>query len=372
VIIDPEHDDYGGNIEANETIHLPDPIGDLTLKQGSLSVNNKGFGVYIGPDVLPPFVGTVSYQWGDSAPKIFWFQDVTGEFQQGVPQAGASRVRAHAAANPSAITVPAGAPSLSLDITGAGGAPAVVLTAPDGKHITPAATPGAGVSAIAVPDPSSDSTYIGIENPAAGQWSVSAAPGSPTITGLTYAAGQPKPKITASVGGSATKRHLNYTISAGSPASVQFVEEATGIYHALGSPRGRHGTLNFTPQIGTGGRRQIVAIFTSGAGIPAGKQTVATYTAAPPATPGKPARLRITVSRTTFRLSFSPPSNSRRTIVLLIASDGRHIQQVLAAKTRSLTIPVIGFSDRITARVYGVSATGRRGAAATATARSRN
>ena len=379
-IVDPQSKTFGGRISSDLVIHvsklglssaLPSNVldsGDITLPSEDIAINNKGFGVYIPFGSGVPFVGTITYDWGDTAPVVHPFVDVVSNYADGLPSASAAGGRAHAAAG-EAFDVPAGAPAVALDVTGQGGAPSVVLTAPNGTQVTPATAMSAGTSAVAFGDPTVDTTHVGIKSPAAGRWTVSQAPGSQVaITGLRYVVGEAAPKVTARVSGSGATRTLAYRVSAPKNVTVAFAEQTGKLFHRIGAANGSSGTLRFTPAIGAAGKRSIVALIDNG-GLPHGRPVVASYVAPAPARPGRAARLRVRAGAKAFSVSFSAPKGALHTLVTIVATDGRHLQRVLPARTHALSVPVIGFKDGVRVSVAGVSATGKRGPAVSASAR---
>ncbi len=77
-IIDPHNKVFGGRIKSDIIIDLsqlgiPDVIpglgGTIDLPSEDIAINNKGFAVYIPPGSGLPFFGTISYNWGDAAPR---------------------------------------------------------------------------------------------------------------------------------------------------------------------------------------------------------------------------------------------------------------------------------------------------------------
>ncbi|HEY5143637.1 MAG TPA: hypothetical protein VII98_09060 [Solirubrobacteraceae bacterium] len=379
-VIDPHSNTFGGRISSDLVIHLaklglssalPSNVldgGDVTVPGEDIAINTKGFGVYIPFGSGVPFVGTITYDWGAPAPVPHAFVDVTSDYAVGVASTSAAGAHAHAAAG-EAFQVPAGAPAVAVDVTGDGGAPDVVLTAPNGTQVVPSTTVTAGTSVVAFGDPTVNTTHVGVKNPAAGRWTVSQAPGSAVaITGLKYVVGEAPPKVSASVGGHGATRTLTYHVKAPKNVTVAFAEQTGKLFHRLGAAKGSSGTLRFTPAVGAAGKRSIVALIDNG-GLPHGRPIVASYVAPAPATPTRASRLRVSAGAKAFSVSFTAPRSALHTLVTIVATDGRHLQKVLPVRTHTLSVPVIGFKDGIRVSVAGVSATGRRGPAVSASAR---
>jgi hypothetical protein len=133
----------------------------------------------------------------------------------------------------------------------------------------------------------------------------------------------------------------------------------------LGTARGRHGAIRFTPADGAGGRRAIVALV-SVDGQPRSRAGVTRYAAPGPARPRRVKHLRIRRRGGSFTVSFRGVRGAARYLVRLDASDGRHIQELIPASRDSLRIRAIGYFDHLRVTVSGVSASGRSGPGARA------
>src|SRR6185312_13398672 len=146
-----------------------------------------------------------------------------------------------------------GAPFEDIAVTGSGAPPSVVLTSPGGKTVVPVAFgPGAASApAVALTVPKTGTTYVMVRNPGAGNWKVSAAPGSSAITQVRQARGYPAPVLHARVSGRGATRRLTYTVTKRPGLSVSFAERAHRVYRILGTAKGAHGTLRFTPAPGS-------------------------------------------------------------------------------------------------------------------------
>jgi len=97
-IVDPKNNRFGGQISSGLTLHLsalgliPGIPSDVTIPTQAIAINNTGFGVYIPPGLVP-FVGTVTYHWGDAFPALHPFSSDLSQFTAGLPAAAADRVR---------------------------------------------------------------------------------------------------------------------------------------------------------------------------------------------------------------------------------------------------------------------------------------
>ena len=301
------------------------------------------------------------YAWGDT-PSAGFGCDVSPYVVTPVSVAStAGRARV------AAVAMAAGAPFEDIAVTGAGAPPSVVLRSPSGQLVTPVRlAPGVTTAspAIALPDAGNDTTYIMVRRPGGGTWTVSAAPGSATITSVREARGYAPPKVHARVSGHGASRHLAYSLTSRPGVSVSFAERAHREYHVLGTAHGRRGTLRFVPGAGTEGTRRIYAIVSEN-GVPRETIAVAAYRAPGPVTPGRVSRLRVRRHGRRFAVSFSSATGAVYYLVHVTGSDGRHLLDIIRGRRHTLTLPVIGYHDQLRVNVTGVSALGRRGRAAT-------
>ncbi len=372
-IVDPKNNKFGGSIKAGLTLHLsalgviPGIPSDVTIPTQAIAINNSGFGVYIPPGIVP-YVGTVTYHWGDAFPALHPFSSDLSQFTAGLPAAAADRARAHAAAGATSFRVPANATSAAIEVGGDTGAPAVVLTAPDGKQIVPATQFGGGATAVALGDGSAHVTHVGLDHPAAGQWTVAQQPGtSVAITSVKYATGGPPPTASATLTGRGSHRVLHYHAKLPPNVTITFAEQTGRLFHVLGQASGASGTIPFTPALGAAGRRSIVAMVDND-GLPLSRKVVATYVAPAPPHPQRPGRVQVRSTARAFAVSFTPPAGAVRTLIRILATDGRRLQEVVSLRTRRLSVPVIGFRDGLKVTVSGIGADGRSGPSRTASA----
>ncbi len=306
------------------------------------------------------------YLWGGSVDVILGLGDSCDlspyRVQPVADTARAGRAGAHAAA--AGVAVPAGAPFEDIAVTGAGAPPSVTLTSPAGRQITPAALTTPSAEVVALRSPRNDTTYVLLRRPQPGTWTISGT-GATAITGVSAARGFARSAVIARVGGSGRSRRLTYTVSARPGLTVQFAEQAKGLYHEIGPARGSHGTLAFTPADGPAGRRTIVAIISEG-GVPRERLAVARYFAPGPLIPGRVRALRVSRRGARFTISFGAAANATRYAVRITGSDGRRLVRLVGSRGHAFALPVIGYGDRLTVTVTGISRLDRSGPAAVA------
>lgn len=161
-------------------------------------------------------------------------------------------------------------------------------------------------------------------------------------------------------GGGAARR-LVYSVSTRPGLSVTFAERSSRTYHLLGRATGARGSLRFTPA-GAAGRRAIVAIV-SDDGVQRETVTVASYRAPGPVTPTRVRDLRVARHGRRFQIGFGTATGASYYLLTVRTSDGRHLLRLIGRARHSLSLPVLGYTDHLTATVLGVSPLGRRGQA---------
>jgi hypothetical protein len=333
----------------------------VTIASKVLPFNDVGFGICQSESV-----GPVS----ESAGFIYRFNGAPTVTLSGCDSDIASSGVAHAlAAEAGTISVARGTATEELDVRGFGGAPTVVLTAPNGHTVLPSTTDGKA-QAIALALPAGGLSAIAIRHPAPGTWHVSAAVGSSPITSVAAGRGYPAPVVKARVTGSGDRRTLVYAATLRRGLSVQFAEYRRGrLLDVIGSAARARGRLPFAPAPAPAGMRTIVALI-GGTGSVPGAQTVARYRASGPA---RPARARIELSHRgrSFVIRIGSASGAARYLVSARTDGGRRIHTIISPRGRRLTVPASGWSDRIAVTVTPLSSAGQAGSSTRASLRVR-
>lgn len=260
------------------------------------------------------------------------------------------------AASAAGFVLPAGLPSTSVTITGAGGAPRVRIVGPHGQ--VAAGDAGGRVVDTArfviVPLPHMNETLIGIKRPGGGRWTTTPQPGAPAILGVSHANGLPPARITATVHGHGRARELAYRIRPRAGQTVTFAERAGQVFHVIGNARGLSGTLRFTPAVAPGGRRQIVALI-SLSGVESQTLGAGRYIAPAPPRAGAPKRVRVSRRGSTVVATWGPAANAHGYAVTVTLSDGRRIAFSLPAGRRVIGLPTLmrGLGARVTVMAIG-------------------
>jgi hypothetical protein len=308
------------------------------------------------------------YAWGDT-PSAGFGCDVSPYVVKPVSAASIAR-RAGGRARVAAVAMAAGAPFEDLAVTGAGAPPSVVLHSPSGQTVIPVRLgPGAsaGDPAVALPDARNNITYVMIRHAGGGTWTVSAAPGSAPITSVAQARGYAPVKVHARVSGRGATRRLTYSLTTHPGLSVSFAERAHREYRVLGTARGKHGTLRFVPGAGVAGKRTIYALVSEN-GVPRQTLAVGSYIAPGPVTPSRVRGLRVRRHGRRFSVSFAGATGAAYYRVQVVGSDGRRLLDLVRGHRHTLTLPVIGYHDRLSVTVTGMSVLGRKGRAVSARA----
>jgi hypothetical protein len=340
---------FGGSIAASACLF--GACDDVAV-----AANQRGLAVCLG------FPGSISHDWADAVYSIkYHFHDCVAD-QYGAP-AGTSAVRrANAVAPGQTFTVPPGASSFTVAVAGTGDAPQVSLLDPAGAPVTFGNPRSTATTAAAVPGPGgSNTTFVGLEHPRAGTYTLVPAAGSSPIAGLQVSRGYATPKVSATLGGRGRTRTLRYRVAANAPGTaIVFVERGPAGDVALGTTKAATGTLHFTSGKGPGGRRTILAEATRG-GPPVTAVEVAHYTAPAIPRPGAVGHLRAVRRAGALSVRFTAASGAKTYTVKVLLSDGRGLQRTLKTSRHGLTIGKVGKSVGARVTVTPVGPDGRRG-----------
>lgn len=323
------------NVEGHVQINLPDPLPGFS---GDAVVSSKGIAACGHGTIYTPFPITVTlgagYHWGDGL--AIWIRNCNiGEFRQQVQTSSV-----HAVDAPRRVTLPAGLPSAEMRIAGAGAAPFVTVRAPDGQT---ASTPATGVAGhgpfLIVRTPKLNTTWIEIDHPRPGAYTVTTQPGSPAISSLAVADGLPAASIKARVTGSGLHRVLHYRVRRRPGQQVAFLEGS----HRLLTVTGGSGALAFTPLGGPLGRRTIVAQVTL-AGLPNANIPVARFTIRRLPRLARVNRLVVRRRGSVLRVSWRAVPGATRYAVDVYGTDGKLFRSTLSARHHGAVVRGIAHS----------------------------
>jgi hypothetical protein len=333
---------------------------NLCISYGGV-VSSKGIGL-CGPIPFPPLSWikvTVGYVWG-GGPRVSLFSCDFGDFE--VQPTRARDLRAHDAAA-AGVTLPPHLDAATIRLTGDSAAPDAVVTAPDGTQFSTADhTPSNDVVVMQIPG--SNDTLIAFRHPHAGRWSIDAAPGSVPITQVAVAKSLPPPGVVAHVSLHGRRATLRYRLTSAPGREVTFAERGAATGRMIGTARGNHGTITFTPGDGPAGRRQIVALITEN-GAPVGNVSVASYTAPGPLRVGAPQHVRTGRRDSRLTVSWSRVPGAASYATTLSLSNGH--RTMLFSRHGNVTFIGIDPNLRGSVAVLALGANGTRGALGRAT-----
>ena len=340
------------------------PTFDLYVCQNANAlVSSRGIGFCIGVRLFGERVAVgVGYRWGETLPDIHIFSCDLGPYREIRP------ARAQAAqAGTRRFALPGG-PAL-----GAAAGPRTRRSAeghphgPGGKQIIGTGDTGRRDYLI-VNRPEENAILVALKRPAAGRYTLSAAPGSVPIESVATAEGLEAPRVKAAVTKRGSKRVLRYRVDAAPGQTVTFAEQGKQTYRQLGRARGRRGRIVFSPADGLRGRRKIVALVQRG-GVTRYSLDVARFSAPRPAKPGRPRRLRVRRKGSRLVVSWRRARAARQYGATLQISNGQRVFRL--TRKRKLTITGINPRARGSVSVRALSSSGERGPAAKAKLRVR-
>lgn len=216
------------------------------------------------------------------------------------------------------------ADAVVLGIEGQGAAPHVALRGPDGAAIpAPAAADGIvrGKGYMLIHSSADATTYVVIGKPEAGRWTIAPQPGSAPIAEVRSADALPAPSVEATV---SKARVIRYEVKPIPGQVVTFKELGPDVNRTLGTARGKKGTLRFTPAIGRGGKRRIVAVVEQG-GMPRTALDVATFKAPALKTLAAPKGVKLRRKGERLTVTWKRVPGAVRYAVGVEAGDGRDL-----------------------------------------------
>lgn len=308
---------------------------------GDFILSSKGIGGCLrwkGPDVGG------YYKWSGSWKFFFYGCDVSGALNVTVVPRRSGL--ASAAATISPVSVAPGEEGLLLAVRGKSGLPAFDLVSPGGRRI---AIPGATADAqYALPEdvrvvfsPQADSTVnVAVDSPQAGQWRIARRAGSTEITSVKRGAILPEPSVSANLVESGANFRLDYSITKLPGQTVEFVVKGEDTLETVGTDGGRggDGSINFSPDLGPAGQRQLVAVVKSYDTV---RRTIELggFNSPGPIAPAQPA-VTLQRSGTNLIVRWTGAQAGDRGSVRAMLSDGR--SQVLTSRGSSVTFTDVG------------------------------
>ncbi len=348
---------------------------------GKGDVSNKGIGGCVGITIFEQNVeGGLLWRYGQGV-RVFLGCEL-GAIQVAVQRSNARTSVNHAVASVAqasgavSVKLTGHHPATNIWVNGAGGAPTLALSGPggaqlgevsSGRGVVASTTTGGHASLLLItPEANFDRTRVSITDPAPGTWTLTPLPGSSQISKVEYSNALPSAKITTSVSGTGTVRTLHYRVRPREGQTVTFVERGPDVLHVLGKTTAKHGTIRFTPAPGPGGHRKIEALIAL-SGVPHPAIAVGAYTAPPPPHAARPPHLRLARRGNQLRITWGRAGNAAHYIAVVSLSDGQAVSYEEPARTRIVTVPIVGPATSARVKVSGVTSLGETGPAASAT-----
>jgi uncharacterized delta-60 repeat protein len=344
------------------------PVPPVTFALGGVYAWGAGFSILGGVTIKAPITGTVIYSAGNGGDcDLSPYQPTAPTPVIGSGPVGSvfnRRGALLAAVTADQLTVRAHTHGLVWSLHGTGAPPQVTVSGPKGEDLESNAdgTPAKTNDSLILEDPTSDTTFVLLDEPAAGHWVITPQAGS-AIASIGTSTILPPARVSASVSGHGIHHVLHYRFTAEPGQTVRFLEKKGTFEHPIGTVSKANGSLTFTSADGPGGRRTIVADVLEG--ITTRKQlTVASYVAPAYVGPEKPSHPDIRRTGSTLRVSWRAASGASLYLVTVRATNGGDRQTLV----RGTGTQVKGFPSFAGASVSvaGRTAFGEQGPAVTA------
>ena len=381
--VDATSGQFGAAISGDVGLQVSVLGQDFSIGLGiDAAVSNAGFaacGKVDIPELFPPFktihvTGGVEFPWKDIGPEtlanpVLLQIALLTHLHVSVAGIGnacttdAYRVAprppgaAAAQAGVTTVQIPKGLPSETILLVGDGGAPAATVTGPGGATVG-----GSGPQAgYALTPKGFQATYVVLDHPAAGTWTVTPQPGSPSISKVMLADGYAQATVAAHLGGRGRARTIDYRITnRGHGQTVSFAERGTFGTRVIGAARSARGTLRFAPADARGGRRTVLA-FISHDGIVVRRVTLGSYLAPGPRSPARVGHARAHAGRRGLALTWSPVSGAAQYVIHVSGSHGMRRLFVVSSKTHRFRVAAAAPGDRLSATIAARDRSGRTG-----------
>lgn len=236
-----------------------------------------------------------------------------------------------------------------IAVHGAGAAPQVALTGPDGISLTGGVEASETRNGLIVPDPTSETTYVILGRSPAGNYSVTST--NTAITSVSIASSLPPVSVSVHTRSLPYgKRQLSYSQRTAPGQHLELLEQGSrGNDRLLLRTTRAHGQLIYTPRVGLGPTRTIRAI-TVANNLRAQPKTLAPYRV----DDSPPARVRA-VSRHGQRLSWSKTRRAMRHMLAFTTTSGP--TPIVRTRSRTVRIPANATAVR-TARLSELTPSG--------------
>ncbi len=254
-----------------------------------------------------------------------------------------------AAAGAYTFKVPANEKTAIVALHGSGGAPRVILHGPGGRTIdATGVAPVIDATEMVLHAPTEDFAEVQIRGANAGNWTIEAAPGSPSISQVAVSHELPAPRITGHVSGRGVRRVLRYSARVPAGTKITFLERGNGGSTVIGTTAGRSGRIAFTPSSAKTGTRTIIAALQGPDGTPKGSIVVTHYAASPPR-PGSATQITVHRARGGLLIGFRPAPLAGAQFVDVSLGDGRRLLFKLKGSHHTVSVPAVPAGDAVLA-----------------------
>lgn len=365
---------FGADAKAQMCVDLKFGPFSFPCVAGELALNNNGLAACAEAD-LPEPVGRqsagIELPWSDVSPAVLVSPPALAytiashlafpchtDAYRSPPRAATARL---AAVGDTTVTVPAGVPTETIALFGDGGPPRVTLRGPRGE------APAQGSATIT--NAPAGATFVKLNRPAAGTWTISLEPGSPAVKRLLQSDGYTPARVRARLGGRGRARAIHYSVSGlGHGQSVVFAERGRFGTRLIGRARAARGLLRFAPADARGGRRAVLALVQHG-GLVTDTVRVGTYVAPGPLRPARVRGVSLRRRGNSVTASWRGVGGAARYVVRVRGSHGMRRLRVLSARSRKLRVSRLAPGDRLAVTVSALSRAGRAGPAGSAVER---
>jgi hypothetical protein len=323
-ITDSFFDTAGGTwqVEATGKLKLPQFAGVALNGQGDIVFSSSGVAACFGP---PGARYGVAQHWNQPVKSFDGDCDV-GPYRA----AGATSARVSAVGQ---FSIPGHERIALIELHGGTAPPEASLRGPGGERIDMPINGGGLQSsrAVVLADPKTDTSYVILFSPAAGDWTVVPEQSGPPPS-VRVADGVPPVEVSARVSGRGARRLLSWSLRPLPGQRVTFVELGAGTVHTLASTDLAHGRLTFRPAGGAGRARRIEALVDEN-GLPRDQLVVGRFTAPLAPKLGAVKKLRLSGSL----LRWSPEVGAVEYSLLLRSTGGATFSSVTSHP--SLRVP---------------------------------
>ena len=247
--------------------------GDAVISERGLSIcTDQALHIPNAPAQFATLTWGLTLPWG-ATPTPLCGTDRMRTVNASATQAGAG---GRASARATTLTLPAAGAGV-LAIAGHGSAPAVRLRGPHGHTITIRdprhGLRAAGVLAFAA----GKTTYVLLDGPLGGQWTVTTLSGQIARIGFAAALAPVSAQGTLSPAG--RRIRLRFTATPERGQRLVFFEQGPDLARSIGSSTAAHGTLTFTPTSAASTQRTVSVVVEQN-GIPRAKLTLGRFRSA--------------------------------------------------------------------------------------------